>query len=130
MLLTTEHGKFLIFQLLPNVFDWYHGVITIVLFAINLQQHRMKDNIQYGGTSCHCFQATNRKPIGCLKFSFFKIRFPQSSPPCLNRVGRLLGPRLARFLQHYNRVLKGGGGQIPFSQRSLLRNPIPINKIS
>ena len=71
------------------MFDWYYGVI-IVLFTINVQQHRqriliykgltftrvslraLKDNIRYGGTSCHCFQATNR--------NWLKIRFPQSLP--------------------------------------------------
>ena len=62
----TEYGKSLIFQLLTYVFDWCYGVIIIVLFTINLQQHRqrilicigftftrvslraLKDNIRYG----------------------------------------------------------------------------------
>ena len=87
----TENGKSFIFQLLPDVFDRYYGVIIIVLFTINFQQHRqrilicigftfnrvslrtyLKDNIQYSGTSCHCFQATNR--------NWLKISFPQSIP--------------------------------------------------
>ena len=86
----TEYGKSLIFQLLPDIFDWYYCVIIIVLFTIIFQQHRqrilicigftftrvslcaLKDNIRYCGTSCHCFQATNR--------NWLKIRFPQSLP--------------------------------------------------
>ena len=73
-----EDGKSLIFQLLPDVFDWYYGVIIIVLFTINLQQHRqcilickgfpflsLKDNIW---NCCHCFQVTNR--------NWLKIQFP------------------------------------------------------
>ena len=29
----TEYDKSLIFQLLPDEFDWYYGVIIIVLFT-------------------------------------------------------------------------------------------------
>ena len=39
--LPTGRGKSLIFHLLPDVFDWYHSAI-IVLLTINLQQHRQR----------------------------------------------------------------------------------------
>ena len=68
-------GKSFIFQLLPDVFDWYYGVLhnklsTASTTHIDLHwvyfqsgfpsRVYLKENIQYGGTSCHCFQATNR----------------------------------------------------------------------
>ena len=60
-LLPTGYGKSLIFQLLPDAFDWYCGVIIIVLFEEHRQRilickgftftrvsHRaLKDNIRY-----------------------------------------------------------------------------------
>ena len=88
MLLSMVNPSF--FSFYQYVFDWYYDVIIIVLVTINFQQHRerilisigftftrvslraLKDNIQYDGTSCHCFQATNR--------NWLKIRFPQSLP--------------------------------------------------
>ena len=104
----TEYGKSLIFQLLPDVLDWYHGVIISVNYnklitasTTHFDLHkgllsrrvslRSLHPVRRYQLSCHCFQTTNR--------NWLKIRFSQSSPPCLNWVGRLLGTRLSAIGQ-------------------------------
>ena len=59
--------KSLIFQLLPDAFDWYYGVIIIVLFAINLQQQQQEQQQQQQQQQsiliCKGFTFTREKTI-------------------------------------------------------------------